>query len=698
MTRAGAAIGAALLIALQGSAYAQAGAFAAPPRTIADITAILDQEKPDLERIAKLRADADAMPPPNADAATLVDFYYDRAVARQNLGRFRDSITDLKEGIALGLRGHVDVAHLRQAAGFQYNWSGDTQKALDEFLGLAKDSGSPPNRKYLFNAYRWISFLSIGLGNLEQAERYLKKNEALLAEAQSWPDYEKQKNGFRAQVEYSRGRLFEAHGRLRDAEVAYRQAEIFFTEMIAKVASPRRWSFEVVRDNMVASQAVVKAKQGRYAEAETDVRRALLSRLASVGKYSLTTATLIIPRFATVLLDQGRYGEAESLIRTEIEIFNALGVGGDSQYFVAALNNLASLQALQEQWSEAAGSYAAIDEATASWETGRKALLVNFDRILTLCNTDRVPEGVAAAKQLLARSATKFGPEHVDTAYAQAALGVGLTRENRDGEALEQFRRAMPIILSAGHGAESDDTVSAAAREQRARILAESYMSVLARSPETEPAAAESFPVADAVRAHSVQRALTLSGARLVAATPKLAELARREQDLAKLITAGLATLNGFLSKPSEQRDEGSVRDLRTRIDELRAEHAAVRNQLAAEFPTYAGLIDPKPPSVDAVRNMLKPTEALISFYFGSQNSFVWVVSPGKPVAFAALGIGASDIAAKIKKLRAALNPQAALVSEIPPFDVPLAHKLYKELLQPVEFGLEKRKKPNRCD
>ena len=73
MTRAGAAIGAALLIALQGSAYAQAGTFAAPPRTIADITAILDQEKPDLERIAKLRADADAMPPPNADAATLVD-------------------------------------------------------------------------------------------------------------------------------------------------------------------------------------------------------------------------------------------------------------------------------------------------------------------------------------------------------------------------------------------------------------------------------------------------------------------------------------------------------------------------------------------------------------------------------------------------------------------------------------------------
>ena len=40
-----------LLIALQGFAYAQAGPFAAPPRTIADITAILDQEKPDAARL-----------------------------------------------------------------------------------------------------------------------------------------------------------------------------------------------------------------------------------------------------------------------------------------------------------------------------------------------------------------------------------------------------------------------------------------------------------------------------------------------------------------------------------------------------------------------------------------------------------------------------------------------------------------------
>ena len=43
--------------------------FVAPPRTIADITAILDQEKPDAEKIAARKAEADATPPAYAAPA-----------------------------------------------------------------------------------------------------------------------------------------------------------------------------------------------------------------------------------------------------------------------------------------------------------------------------------------------------------------------------------------------------------------------------------------------------------------------------------------------------------------------------------------------------------------------------------------------------------------------------------------------------
>jgi len=49
---------------LAGCADAQSSDFVAPPRTIADIIAILDQEKPDPERIAKMQTGAEAQPSP----------------------------------------------------------------------------------------------------------------------------------------------------------------------------------------------------------------------------------------------------------------------------------------------------------------------------------------------------------------------------------------------------------------------------------------------------------------------------------------------------------------------------------------------------------------------------------------------------------------------------------------------------------
>src|SRR5262249_17812174 len=73
---------------------ASAQTFVAPPRTIADITAILDQEKPDPVRMAKLRADAEILPPADADNRALTQFYFKRAETRAGLARYRDAIAD----------------------------------------------------------------------------------------------------------------------------------------------------------------------------------------------------------------------------------------------------------------------------------------------------------------------------------------------------------------------------------------------------------------------------------------------------------------------------------------------------------------------------------------------------------------------------------------------------------------------------
>jgi CHAT domain-containing protein len=171
----------------------------------------------------------------------------------------------------------------------------------------------------------------------------------------------------------------------------------------------------------------------------------------------------------------------------------------------------------------------------------------------------------------------------------------------------------------------------------------------------------------------------------MVAKDPALADLARNEQNLAKQIGAQLGTLNNMLALPSDQRDEQTVRAITGAIDKLRADRKTAQLEIKRRFPSYADLIDPKPPSVDEIKNALRPGEALLSYYFGQNASFVWAVPKDGDVAFATVPATALELDAKVRQLRQALEPQVAMVSEIPAFDVALGYELYSLLLKPVE-------------
>ena len=220
----------------------------------------------------------------------------------------------------------------------------------------------------------------------------------------------------------------------------------------------------------------------------------------------------------------------------------------------------------------------------------------------------------------------------------------------------------------------------------------EAYIGVLARTNALNDVAVETFALADAIRGHSVQKALADSSARMVAKDPALAEMVRTEQDRAKEIGAALGTLNNLLALPSGEREDQRVRAINAEIEMLRADRKAARQEINRRFPAYANLVDPKPPSVDDIKATLRPGEALLSFYFGENGSFVWAVPKDGAVAFASVPLKAIDLAAKIHRLRQALDPDFTQVSEIPAFDLTLAYELYGSLLKPVEaaWGLSK--------
>ena len=286
----------------------------------------------------------------------------------------------------------------------------------------------------------------------------------------------------------------------------------------------------------------------------------------------------------------------------------------------------------------------------AQWLTHRRPLRVR-------------PESrpaIAAAEQLVKRQTARTGEKSFDTAAARGVLAVGYARAGHDADAVREFKAAIPIMMTAAReNADDDDPTVVAARSARLQRIVEAYIGVLARSTGmSNETAVETFALADAVRGHSVQRALANSSARVVAKDPALAELVRKEQDLAKEISAQLGALNNLLALSSGERDDGSVRAINAAIEKQRADRKAARQEINRRFPTYANLVDPKPPSVDEIRATLRPGEALLSFYFGQDASFVWAVPKEGAVAFAALPATAVDLEAKVH--RAASGARAA--------------------------------------
>jgi len=674
--------------------------FVAPPRTIADITAILDSERPDEVKIAARNAAADVMPPQNAAPAKLAQFYYDRGNARALLARNKEALADGLQALAVA-KGAIEYGRLwriQQFVALQYRAIGDPKQSIAMFDSMAREGDQTNHRLSMINALANMVQTLISMGDISQAGTYAGRVEALVQEARGSPNpswrqsYSVYGHNWEADADRVRGLVFEARGQYLEAEAAYRRAEAF---QRANINDLPRYDYPppveqvmLAADSRLLAVARNESRQGKLSEAEADARRALLGVLKAQGKYAPPTPQFIVG-LGAILVEQGRYRDAEKLARTALDVERTIGMAEDSPQSVHILSELGNILVAERKAKDAAVVYAELDAAVAHWTPAqRETFELNGSRIAALYATGQIDAGIAAAEELVKRQAARTGANSFDTAMAHGTLGIGYARAGRDAEAIAEFRAALPVLTAAARETDDDDPTLVAARSARLQRIVETYIGVLARSPTMANAVAvETFGLADSVRGHAVQQALADSSARMIAKDPALEQLVRTDQDHAKQISAELGALNNMLSLPSDQRDDQTVRAINAEIAKLRGERKAAKEEINKRFPAYTDLVDPKPPSVEAIKAALRPGEALLSFYFGQDKSFVWAVPKEGTVAFAQVPMTAPELEANVRRLRQALEPQVAMISDIPEFDVALAHRLYAALLQPVAAG-----------
>jgi CHAT domain-containing protein/tetratricopeptide (TPR) repeat protein len=662
------------------------------PRTAVDINSILEGERPNLGDIAAKQALAESPVPETLAGAELARFYHRRALARWDLGRPKQAIEDCESAIGVARASSLDPYDHQTLLLRLISNTGEPWRAVGVLDEMVRDNSAPYRRWRLLSIYRHRILNTLQAGRTDEAENYLKLAEAIMADAiardiplglaSNWV------------LEDARANVLVRRGDYAAAEHSMQRAREFNLIVIERQASQGNYNLrssqEFNADHSIVIAARMKMLQGRLTEAESDMRRALLNRLKAVGKYNVEMPLFIQP-LAAVIAVQGRFAEAEKLIRTAVEISDALGIAKDSTRHLEILQSLAKILALEDHWSDAAAAFDEMENITGRLpEQVRDLYLLSSVHVNALYETARVPEGIKLAQLLVRKQTIGLGPNHIETANAHGFLAIGLALTHREKEALQEFAAAISVFESQAAG--DDEGNGALLLDKARRTIVEAYITLLARSssPSQTTDINESFRLADLIRGSAVQRAIARSAARVAAGNDVLSGLVRREQDLEIQIREQLLTLNKLLATPSDQRGEGSIKAVDASIERLRRERDSARAEIGVKFPSYASLVDPKPPSIDEIRASLTPGEAMLSFYFGRQASFVWVVAKEGAATFAEIDVTRDRIDERVHKLREPFESQAAMISDIRPFDLSLAYDLYSLLLKPTRSTWER--------
>jgi CHAT domain-containing protein/tetratricopeptide (TPR) repeat protein len=672
-----------------------------PPRSIADITAILDQQKPDPARAEAYRMAANAIPTAGADAAALTHFYFDRGIAAGELGRTPQLVADLRQAAALGRQAGIPIDRILQNLAAAEPLIGNAASALRVLREW--QAVIPPNiyGERLGNT-SLFAIVYAAAGDFAAASSQLDAAKQQLAAAPTaarrvWPTFAED---WTSVVEKAEATVLAARGRFAEAEMVERDGIANISKAIEKYedlirANPSpfpREQIERARDVMQLELSRILIAEGRVLDAEIEIRRLLLSLLHRRGRDAPETAAAVVV-LAVVLEHEGRYREAERLGRAAVAIDEALGAGAGSWALAVARGVVAETEVAQGRWSEALTTYEAIEQLLGDDARGQeKFVRGNLARAVAYINLHQPDAAIAILRRVAERTENAFGPTNAITAEAHGMLGAALAETGQREAAFAEFKAAVPVLLRNAREA-TDDSDTNAARDRRRQVIFEAYIGALADAQGTPLAAglgdiaAVSFPIADAIRGRSVQRALTASSARAAASDPALADLVRREQDARTQVATLQSDLTTALAAPLDQQDQAALGTLRTTIDALRGARAALREEIERKFPDYVNLIDPRPATIAATQAALRPGEALIATYVGETRSFVWAVpATGTPV-FAAVAMDRSAVAKVVAGLRQALEPVATTLGDIPAFDIAAAHRLYRAFLQPVEAG-----------
>lgn len=447
-----------------------------------------------------------------------------------------------------------------------------------------------------------------------------------------------------------------------------------------------------------------------------DLAEPLYKRAIALMEKSLGLETPLIAaelnNLAALYQRQGRFTEAEPLFKRALAV-SEKNLPREHPDVGRALNNLATLYVKQENFAAAEPLFqralAIYQKAAGPEHPAVATVLNNIGQVDRDLNRDAEAEG--PIKRSLAIREKVLGPDHSDVARSLNNLAGLYEHQQRYAEAEPLYRRALAIRERA-LGADHPDVVTSVTnlayflyvsgrtadalplaertlRSDRAQLRVVLPILFSARQQQLQPgdkALDEALAAIQRGTQSSAASAVNKLAVRLAAGSDRLAELVRRDQDLAAEAEALDKAIVAAVSKPPAQRDAAAEQRSRARIAAIAPERAGLQNTLAVEFPDYASLSNPLPLAVKDIQPLLSADEAMVLYSVVDKQGYVVAITR-EGVDWKEIPFGAGALAQKVSEFRRGLDVGKARDASGKPglFDLALANELYVALLGPVE-------------
>jgi CHAT domain-containing protein/Tfp pilus assembly protein PilF len=211
-------------------------------------------------------------------------------------------------------------------------------------------------------------------------------------------------------------------------------------------------------------------------------------------------------------------------------------------------------------------------------------------------------------------------------------------------------------------------------------------------SPEQQSAVADGFTVTQQARGWLMQAAMAKALAQRAVESPGDVRLAKQVEELRRKRQELWTRQNELYGLPEAQRSAKDLATVKQLLNDVQQELERASAQLRVAAPRYAELTQPEALDVQGAQRLLRPDEALVSFYTLGDRVQVWMVRAGQPALYRESPVTREWLTSRVLQIRSSLLPTArpGTNESVPvPFDVESAAELYHLLFAPVAPQLQ---------